>query len=424
MQAIWAKNLLHEKNIAITFQYCLVPEENTTLTLAASNLYRLFVNGKLIGYGPAKAAHGYSRLDHYSLNEWMGKETVLSVEVHSANINNFYVVDELPFFAAEIKNGEVVLASAPDFKAYHMTERVQKVRRFSFQRAFTEIYRMKMNPALFYAGDATGRTNVETETVGMNQLLPRYVSYPKLNKLPGYAVECGSVGLNPDVKPWRDRSYRGIDPVKLKGFLPEELEEDSGEEAGHFTYTAIKQPEMDLIGPMAYQNYDFERTLTGFFDLHVSAKTDTIMYIVFDELVTDTDTCRYINPFRNTCCNVLKYTLAAGEYDLLSFEANSARYAAVVITEGTAEVSDFGMVLYENPDAGEFQYDYGDERLNKIVEASINTADTAVRPKSALSPSAAQAYPDGIHTVTIRISTQIQLIILLFLLLCFTFMHL
>lgn len=72
MQAIWPKNLLKEKNITITFQYTLIPTADTNLDLAASNLYRLFVNGALIGYGPARAAHGYSRLDSYSLAKWAG----------------------------------------------------------------------------------------------------------------------------------------------------------------------------------------------------------------------------------------------------------------------------------------------------------------------------------------------------------------
>jgi len=372
MQAIWAKNLLTEKNITITFQHKLTPDTDTTLSLATSNLYRLFVNGKLTGYGPARAAHGYSRLDKYSLAEWSGKETVLSVEIHSANINTFYVVDEHPFFAAEIRSGENIIATAADFTAYYMNERVQKVRRFSFQRSFTEIYHLKGNPALFYAGNIDGRIPIETEPVSMNRILPRYVSYPKLNKLPSYSVEYGTVGIASDVTPWRDRAYNNIDSLKLKGFLPNELEEDSGEEAGQFTYRAVSTS-ADMIGPMAYQIYDFGRTLTGFFSMHISAKVDTTLYILFDEVLSDYETHHAISPFRNNCCNVLKYTISTGEYDLLSFEANSARFATIVITDGLAEVVDFSMVLYENPDAVDFKYDYGDERLNKIVAASVNT---------------------------------------------------
>ena len=218
MQAIWAKGLLDEKNIAVTFQYALTPAEDTVLELAASNLYRLFVNGVLVGYGPARAAHGYSRLDTYALAKWAGQAIVLSVEVYSANTNTFYTVDEHPFFAAEIKQGSAVIAQAADFTAYRMTERVQKVRRFSFQRTYTEIYHLTGDPMAFYAGQTDGRIPAETEAVERNKLLPRHVNYPKLNVLPAGYVEYGSAGINENAKPWRDRAYHGIDPVKFKGF--------------------------------------------------------------------------------------------------------------------------------------------------------------------------------------------------------------
>ena len=373
MQAIWAKGLSEEKNIAVTYQYTLTPAADTVLELAASNLYRLFVNGALVGYGPARAAHGCSRLDTYSLAAWAGAETVLSVEVYSANTNTFYTVDERPFFAAEIKTGGEVCAAAADFTAYRMTERVQKVRRFSFQRTYTEIYHLTGDPMAFYAGTTDGRTPVETEPVGMNKLLPRYVNYPKLNTLPASYVEYGTVGTDPDAKLWRDRAYTGIDPVQFKGFYPSELEEDSGEEVCRFVYTASADGKTQKMTPMTYQTCDFGRTLTGFFKLTVRAETDTALYIVFDEIITDRGTYKEVSPFRNDCCNVVKYTMPAGEHHLISFEAAAARFATIVVSEGTAELAEFGMVLYENPDAASFEYDYGDAELNKITAAAVNT---------------------------------------------------
>lgn len=373
MRSIWAKGLLDARNVTLTFQYTLTPAEGTKLSLAASNLYRLFVGGKLIGYGPARAAHGYSRLDEYDLSAWAGQSVTLSVDVHSANVNSFYVVEEHPFFAAEITENGKVLADAADFTAYRMTERVQKVRRFSFQRTFTEIYHLTSDPAAFYGGCVGDRVPVETEDVAMNKLLPRYVHYPKLNVWPAANfVEYGKIGINPDAAPWRDRSYH-VDNDKFKGFFPEELEEDSGEEAGQFTYEAVSAGKTDAIGPMMYQICDFGRTVTGFFTFRVKAKADTTLYILFDEIMTDRGTYREISPFRNTCCNVLKYTFTAGEYTCISMEANATRFANVVITDGSAELCDFGMVLYENPDAADYKYDYKDAELNKIVAAAVNT---------------------------------------------------
>ncbi len=373
MKSIWAKELLTARNVTLTFQYTLTPTADTKLHLAASNLYRLFVGGKLTGYGPARAAHGYSRLDTYDLSPFAGQTVTLSVDVHSAHVNSFYVVEEDPFFAAEILCGDTVVATAADFTAYRMTERVQKVRRFSFQRTFTEIYHLSDDPAAFYAGQIGDRVPVETEEVPMNALLPRYVHYPKLNTLPvATMVEYGSVTIDETATPWRDRAYN-VNNKDFKGFLPEELEEDAGLEAGQFRYAATGDGKAERMGPMMYQVCDFSRTVTGFFTFTLTAQTDTTLYILFDEVMVDKGTYKEVSPFRNTCCNVLKYTFTPGTYTCLSMEANSARFANVVITDGCADVADFGMVLYENPDAANYQYDYHDAELNKIVAAAVNT---------------------------------------------------
>ena len=46
MKSIWAKGLLDEKNVMLAFRCRLTPGESCELKLAASNLYRLSVNGE------------------------------------------------------------------------------------------------------------------------------------------------------------------------------------------------------------------------------------------------------------------------------------------------------------------------------------------------------------------------------------------
>ncbi len=372
MKSVWARGLSSEKNITITFMKMLTPSLDTKITLTASTVYRMFVGGELVGYGPARAAHGYSRLDEYSLAKWAGCYTTVAVEVYSANINSFYTVDEPPFFAAEITDGGGIIAEASDFTAYRMDERVQRVRKFSFQRTFSEIYHLTGNPAKFYAGEVGERIPVVTEPVPMNTVLPRGVSYPTFEVEIPALIEGGKVTVDPTLEPWRDRIYYDIDDKILKGFRPDELEEDSGEEASRFTYKAC-EGFLDSISAGEYRIYDYSRTLTGFFKLKVSVAADTVLYILFDEIIEENGDHRKVDPFRNTCLNIVKYTLAAGEYDLISFEPNSARFATVVVTEGMARIDDFGMIKYENPDAPRFKYDYGEESLNKVVAAAVST---------------------------------------------------
>lgn len=372
MKSIWAKNMSHEKNVHVAYLYTLKPNADTYLELAASNLYRLFVDGAFVGYGPARAAHGYSRLDKYALADWAGKEIVIAVEVYSANVNSYYTVFEQPFFAAQIKCGENIIAQSHDFTAYHLHQRVQKVRRFSFQRAFSEIYHMERNPAALFAGDTTGWDPVDIEPVAMNKLLPRYVSYPKLDKLPALEIAHGWISLDHSVEPWHDRAYSEVDNIAYRGFLPCELEEDIGD-VSQFVYHEVEESTHEIIGAMSYKTYDFGRTLTGFFSMDITVETDTTLYIVFNEVIENTSTGKCVPAFRDSCSNVIKYTLSAGYYHLQNFEANSARFASLVVITGKADIKNFAMIVYENPDTAAYKYDFGDPDLNRIFRAAINT---------------------------------------------------
>ncbi len=370
MNAVWPKGLLKEINTLVAFQYTFTPEQDSVLTLAASNLYRLHINGSFVGYGPARGAHGYSRVDSYPLSAYAGSKAVLTVEVFSSGVDSYYTVKEAPFFAAEIKNGETLVAEAADFTAYHLTERVQKTFRFSLQRTFTENYHLTQNPTDFYAGNTKNRTPIETEHVSMNKLLDRYVNYPTYEKLLGSAIEEGRVSVNPDA----DTNHEGLSlyngRADKRHFPLEEMDEDACAEYCRFEYAVSPVHFGDAY---TYRLYDLSRTLTGFFSFDVRAKAPTTLYIAFEEVYFEENGIKQLRPFRGTCCNIIKYSLAAGEYRLMNFEANSAQFAKVIFTEGDAEIENFGMITYENPDAKHFTYDYGDKDLNKIVDAAIQT---------------------------------------------------
>ena len=71
---------------------------------------------------------------------------VVAFEVAGYNANSYYLLDQPSFLQAEVVAGGKVLAStdgsgAP-FDATILKERVQKVQRYSFQRPFSEVYRL------------------------------------------------------------------------------------------------------------------------------------------------------------------------------------------------------------------------------------------------------------------------------------------
>ena len=71
---------------------------------------------------------------------------VVAFEVAGYNINSFYLLDQPSFLQAEVVAGDEVLAATGEdgkpFEAGVLGERVQKVQRYSFQRTFSEVYRL------------------------------------------------------------------------------------------------------------------------------------------------------------------------------------------------------------------------------------------------------------------------------------------
>ncbi|MHB8962647.1 MAG: hypothetical protein ACYC5K_05790 [Saccharofermentanales bacterium] len=81
MKTVWAKNIRDQKNHSLAFYRKSEMTKDSRLEIVASNVYRLFVDGRLTGYGPARAAHGYTRRDSYDLSQYAGRQVHIVVEV-------------------------------------------------------------------------------------------------------------------------------------------------------------------------------------------------------------------------------------------------------------------------------------------------------------------------------------------------------
>lgn len=117
-------------------------------------------------------------------------------------------------------------------------------------------------------------------------------------------------------------------------------------------------------GAGKWREYAFPCNKTGFVSLHVSAKGKVAVYLLFDEL-------HPILPWRMCAVNALKYTLAPGEYELLSFEPYTMMYVKVVVF-GDAEAEAPVLLSYENPDVKEFPI-LPDEEAERIFRAAKET---------------------------------------------------
>lgn len=375
--AVWAKGALKQKNLTCAFLWTAErTDADAKILIAASNLYRIFAGEKLIGYGPARAAHGYARIDEWSLPS---SETPLpiTVEVVSYQVNSYYLVEEDPFFACRIFSGGRELATSRDFDCVILTDRVQKVQRYSFQRPFVEDYRMEVCRTALYRRERIVFPAAETEPVPCNRLIARETAYPTLEERSAVPCEHGKFRVDEGHARWVNRSITDIGQT-LGGYAYGDLEECVSDEVSRFIYEPAAGNEFSLRAG-EYSLFDFGRELSGFFRVRVEAEEDCVLYLVFDEIDwqeernPDYVRAKNISFYRNECVNIVKWRLKKGSYDLLAFEAYSMRYAKLVLAEGRAKLGTARIVVYENPTAYRFRFRVADAELSDILDAARNT---------------------------------------------------
>lgn len=382
---VWAEGREKEMNLNLGFRTSFTTKQgqDAQVKVAAATLYRIYLNGHFIGSGPARAAHGYYRIDEFPVNDVIREgENILAIEVAGYNVNSYYTLDQPSFLLAELSlDGQVVRAtgSEGDFEAFQIKERLQKVERYSFQRPFTEYYRLS-------EGYDRWRTasDVQVETVPLAvyppvQLLPRHVPMPAFNvQEPVTLHSKGSVTKVTPERYYKDRSLAAISD-KLKGFTEGELEVypvsqeiqeivTRSQETVNVPYASsgiasLKKEEFNL--------YDFGTNLSGFIGARVQCAEPARIMFYFDELLTDGDV--KTKQRQADICNHIVYELQPGAYDIETMESYTFRYLKLMVLEGAADVEKLYLREFSCPRNENARFASSNDKLNKIFEAAKQT---------------------------------------------------
>ena len=185
---VWPTGRDTEKNLFVGFRAvfeCPQPQ-GCVLRITASSLYRVYLNGRFIGHGPARGPHGFYRVDQWPLKTRDGRENTLAIEVAGYNVNSFYLLDQPSFLQAEIvANGKVLASTAGagvHFEATILKHRLQKVQRYSFQRPFIEYYRLKEGDDRWWKQRPADEAWASCSPLSPKKLLVRRVAYPTFEK--------------------------------------------------------------------------------------------------------------------------------------------------------------------------------------------------------------------------------------------------
>jgi alpha-L-rhamnosidase len=379
---VWPVGKDTEMNLFAGFRAKIEPADGPVfLRIAASTLYRTYVNGQFHAWGPARGPHGYFRVDLFEITPFLQSgANLVCIEVAGYNINSFYVLNQPSFLQAEITSGETVLAATGDragsFESLLLPERIQKVQRYSFQRAFSEAYRLDPTSSLWRKDADAPIKKTACAVSSPRRLIARVVPYPAFDKRqPEHIALGGGLETFTIANPYKDRSLTDIGPL-LRGFPETELELTPSIELQGIRNVNTQRLSLDYSAsdPVSlkvneFSIVDFGTDLTGFVGAKIKTKTNTKLYFTFDEMLTDDD----VDFKRLSCVNILTYILQPGVYDLESLEPYTLRYLKLMVLEGECEAHDIYLRECAAPNVWTAHFESNDEGLNTLFAAGRET---------------------------------------------------
>lgn len=350
---VWPAGRQGEMNLTCCFKTVFPGGNGYVLRLTASTLYRVLLNGQFLAYGPARAPHGMFRVDEIALPASPpGRNDVLVVEVAGYNTNSYYMPLHSSFLQAELLcGGEVVAATgAGGFAPRLLSERMQRVQKYSFQREFTEVYRLDGAYADWAVSERQDAGAPELSVCSGVKLLERTVPLPKYRMWNAEEiVQTGTVGFDnvPEV-PFADRALLG-EEAYIFTFKKDELECCLSDEGQRMAFQPGNRGAAKLSGETripadSYAILDFSRNVSGFICCTFRCEGPATVWLLFDEVLKDGD----VDFLRGGCCNAVKLELSPGTHRFESFESYTMRYLKVVVSGAATSIGSLGIRRYQS----------------------------------------------------------------------------
>lgn len=385
-QPVWIRDREREMNQVAGFRAVIASEPGVPvrLRIACSSTYRAWLDGEFVAAGPARAPHGFFRLDDLDLTPRLappGKH-LLAVEVGAPNVNSYATLDQPAFLQAEVLAAERVLAATGaaenGFSGRILTHRVRRVPKFTSQRTFMEVYRPGPDDDAWrnradapFAGEPLAR-QPGGEWLARHSPVPLFACHAPTRML-------ATMRLRRDDRRPIERNpwiFAQPDVPVVKGWKESEIEANpwtevqrlavADRENGDRPWPPAESPV--LAGPASVL-LDFGRELTGAIGLEVVCRKPSAIRLVFDEVLVDGSLSRT----RHQSGCVAAWDLPAGRHRIETAEPYALRFLETIVADGEAEVARVWLRAHENPLANRLRFDCDDPRLVRILEAARAT---------------------------------------------------
>lgn len=374
---VWIADHTTERNLTLGFRVKVDGAAASRLRYSASSIARVWLNGEFLCYGPARGPHGLDRVDEIPLAGLVKRGVnVLAFEVAGYNVESFYLIDEPSYLVAEVldANGAVVAATGPggDFEAMILSERVQKVPRFSYQRPFCEVYELKQGWSDWRIGGS--RATVPLSAVQGSDWLVRTAPYPSYDMSRAFApLRRGELVKRAPKKLHEGRSVTGEGNPK-RGYSKPEVSIQPVYEIQHLAESsrAAASGDRQSLDGLSYVLYDHGFCDTGFLGARIVCRRPGRVYFHYDEVLVKDDID--VSRMGWQCVNTVVYDfLEPGVYEIETFEPQTFRYLKVMGDGFSGDVAGLFVRGYKNGCAGRASFASNDPAVNAVFSAARET---------------------------------------------------
>lgn len=371
----------HEKlNRHLVFRQSLGSLIGVTLNLAAVDFYRLTVNGIFVGFGPARTAKGYARVDSYDLSDYNNAngENEIIIEVSGFFCKSLSTERQNSFLCAEvILNGDAIKYTGRDFECFDDVRFVRKVERFSVQRHFGEIRDERRNP---FSDEHRIKPRPISENIKFIERhvplascevfdIDRYISKGSFVEGDPNDETLGRYGTG---KKKNAYSFSPHDYPDYGVFKEDEIEDKPFRFIGAATQTKTSDGgEMPVKLSMGeWLMVDLDLIHAGFLRFSAETNEESDVIVAFSELC-DTDTFYFR---RISMQNVIEYKLPANiEYNAESFEPYTFRHVAIFVKNGSITLKSIGFRSFERDRRAAIKREFKSPVLNEIYNTALRT---------------------------------------------------
>jgi len=376
---IWHENKRDTVNLQVGFRcdFTADVKNEYKLKITGASFYRIYLNGKFVGYGPARASHGHIRVDEFALSVMNGLNK-LAVEVAGYNCSSFYSLPINSFLCAEIlENNNVLEYTGGNFDGVSLEAlRNRCSYRYSYQRTFSEVWNFD-NKTELYNWTLSDKLKYEklVEFDIREKFIERQMHMPKFDIVDTVElVESGIVVHKPIGELLNVRYITDVSS-EFNGYLPSKITESPIEELyGNFKSDIVgcKCAEPIILHKDEYVIFRLPFNNTGFLLNSIIVREDCKLHIFFAEY--DSGGGMIFNLI-GASLNIVKYNLKQSDviYKLESVEPYSCQYIGVAVTDGEALVYPPKIREYSYPESSNTKFKSSNEKLNAIFNAALQT---------------------------------------------------